>query len=118
MTVPTETDRFPGTKPRALPVVKKEDAPQELTVKIRKTPHIKEEKKIKNEEKEISLETSAPSLSVEAPLLCLRCGSRTHEELKCTSKVLQERVLECSSLGHGMYIFGKTEGCPKCSHGL
>lgn len=115
MTVPNETDRFPGTKPRALPVVKKEDAPREPNVKIRMTPQRKEEKKIKNEENEISAEMSALCLSVGAPLLCLRCGSRTHEELKCTSKVLQERVLECSVLGHGMYIFGKTEGCPKCS---
>ncbi|PVH84508.1 hypothetical protein DL98DRAFT_651717 [Cadophora sp. DSE1049] len=111
---PNETDRFPGTKPRELPVVKKEDAPKGLSAKIRKSPIEKEDKKSKHEEKASITETSALSPCTEVPRTCTRCGSRTHEEHACTSKVLQERVLQCSVSGHDVYIFGKAAGCPKC----
>lgn len=115
---PNETDRFPGTKPRELPAVKKEDASKEMTVKIRKTSNHKEGKKSKQEEKETTIETNFVFPSSEAPSLCSRCGSRTHEEHAYTSKVLQERLLQCSVRGHGMYIFGMTDGCPNCCQGL
>ncbi|KAK0107216.1 hypothetical protein ONS95_003918 [Cadophora gregata] len=111
---PHEEDRFPGTKPRNLPVVKKENAPKGLGVKIRKTPRSKEEKDNEGDEKPIVAATNVLSISAESPHLCVTCGSYSHEEHACTSKVLHERVLECLVVGHGMYIFGKTAGCPKC----
>lgn len=53
-------------------------------------------------------------LSAEASRRCERCGSCGHQETECTSKVLQERVLECSVVEHSIYIYGQMDGCPKC----
>lgn len=46
---------------------------------------------------------------------CAVCGSRAHRDMECTSKVIHERVLDCSVSSHGLYVFGMADGCPKCN---
>ncbi|KAJ5041155.1 uncharacterized protein L3040_005707 [Drepanopeziza brunnea f. sp. 'multigermtubi'] len=133
---PNEKESFPGLTPNNLTISprKSTEAPvlnvnigrgeQEHEMKKSKldpmeTIREEEEKEEEDEEQDQKLQRTASSMDISmmtdaAVASCLVCGSTSHDT-DCTSKVIHERVLDCSVAGHGLFVFGTASGCPKCS---